>query len=155
MIPKIRSLLELQKLLDQDMYSGLITQLKENPIAAVKSLTLSPEEEDYKSKPFTSVQKLKEALNRDPKVIDMLKQDPVTFINQMIKEPIPPQFRVYRILIGSLCALLIIIVVGVLSAWLTKNSREAPTLITAVACTTLGMLTGMFVNVSGKKTQAE
>lgn len=152
---KVRSLLELQELLSQDIHRGLIEKFKEDPMAALQSLTHLPEEEDYKGKPFASVQQLRTAMDKDPKWVDLIRHDPVTFLNQMIKEPPPPQFRVYRIMIGSLCALLIIIVIGVLSAWLTKNSRDAPTLITAVACTTLGMLTGMFVNMTGKKTQPE
>jgi hypothetical protein len=144
---KIRSLLQLQELLESKEDNGFIEKIKNNPAEAIRDITEPPAEDEFKQYKIGSVQELRDALDKEPRLIDMLKYDPVRFIQKMAKESPPPQYNIYRILVGSLCAVLILIIIGVITAWFTKNSREAPTLITAVACTTLGILAGMFVNI--------
>jgi hypothetical protein len=147
---KINSLLQLQEILDKGYHPDLLDSLKEDPKEAIRQITELPTEDAYKKYPVQTVQQLKEALQEDTGLADLLRYDPAAFMQKMVKETVPPQYKIYRILIGSLCAALLIIIAGVITAWFTKNSREAPTLLTAVACTTLGMLAGMFVNIPGK-----
>lgn len=148
---KIRSLLQLKALLEQDNEPGFMDRIKADPIKAITDIIEDPDEKEYENFPMGSVRELTERMRKEPRLIDILKHDPQAFLERMVKESPQPEFRIYRILVSSLCAIVIIIILGVLGAWFTKNSREAPTLITAVACTTLGLLAGIFVSVPGRE----
>lgn len=147
---KIRSLLQLQELLEKNPDPHFLAQVKTDPAKTIRDIIELPTEDEYKKYKIQSVQQLKQMLEQEPRLIDLLKHDPVNFIQKTVKEPLQPQYKIYRILVSSLCIVVIIIIIGVLTAWLTKNSREAPTLITAVACTTLGILAGIFVSIPEK-----
>jgi hypothetical protein len=152
---KIRSLLELQELLDQNHYPEITEKIKLNPSQAIRELTKEPDEEELDVyDDISSLQQLSEKIGRDHRLIDILKSDPVNFIQRLATKTPLPEYNIYKILVSCLCAIVLIIITGVLIAWLTKNSREAPTLITAVACTTLGLLAGIFVSVPGKRMTA-
>lgn len=148
---KIRSLLELQDLLQQDDYSDLANEFKINPAGTLSKIIKEPDEAELDNYDIRSIQQLKEKIEKDPRLIDLIKMDPVNFIQCLATKTPLPEYNIYKILVSSLCAIVIVIITGVLIAWLTKNSREAPTLITAVACTTLGLLAGIFVSVPGKR----
>ncbi len=150
---KIRSLLQLQELLDENPDNDLLEQLKTDPAKAIREITALPEKEEFSKYKLQSIQQLDELMESEPRLIDILKHDPVSFIKHAVREAPAPEYKIYRILVSSLCAVVLIIILGVLAAWFTKNSREAPTLITAIACTTLGMLAGMFVYIPGKRNQ--
>jgi hypothetical protein len=153
MIPplKIRSLLQLSEILDQNHYPELIDEIKKDPASAIRNVIKHPDEEEFAEYEFSSLQQLNEAIQNNGRLMDLLKSDPLNFIQRVASKAPLPEYNIYRILVSCLCAIVLIIIIGVLIAWLTKNSREAPTLITAVACTTLGLLAGIFVSVPGKR----
>ncbi len=147
---KIRTLMQLQELLEQSPDTEFLERIKKDPVEVLREINEPLGENEFSNYNIKSVGQLTEVLEKEPRMLDMLKQDPIEFFQKMVKEDPPPQYKIYRILVGSLCAVIIIIIIGVISAWFTKNSREAPTLITAVACTTLGILAGIFVNIPQK-----
>ncbi|MGB8193089.1 MAG: hypothetical protein WCF67_14270 [Chitinophagaceae bacterium] len=146
---KIRSLYQLLELIEDRSHPEFINEIRSNPAATIRGIIEEPSADEFKDH-ITSIRELEEKLRTDSRLLDLFKHDPESFIRKMVKEAPQPEYKIYRILVGSLCAVVIIIILGVLAAWLTKNSREAPTLITAVACTTLGLLAGIFVSVPGK-----
>ena len=148
---KIRSLLELRDVLQQDDYADLLEELKTHPVETIERITKQPDESELDDYDIRSIQQLKDKIQKDPRLVDLLKMDPVTFIQHLATKTPLPEYNIYKILVSCLCAIVLIIITGVLIAWLTKNSREAPTLITAVACTTLGLLAGIFVSVPGRR----
>lgn len=143
---KIQSLYQLQDLLEQEPNEELLTWLKNDPVQAIREIADKPDKElkDYQIK---SLDQAQEKLNTEPYLREIIKRDPDGFVKYMARQVASPEHLLYKIIIGSLCAIVIIVILGVLSAWLIKNSREAPTLITAVACTALGLLAGIFVKV--------
>lgn len=148
---KFNSLLQLQEILDNDYHPDLLQQLKDNPKETLRQITELPTEETYKKYPVLTVQQLKEALQENSELADLFRYNPALFMQKLVKDTTPPQFKVYRIMVGSLCAVLIMIVIGVFAGWFLKNSKTPPDLLIAMACTTLGMLAGMFISIPGKK----
>jgi hypothetical protein len=152
---KISSLLQLKKLLEQDNDRGFIENIKANPKEALMGIMEEPTEDEYNKYEFKSLEELKEGMRHDPRVRDILMQDPQRFLDKVVKEAPQPEFRIYRLLVGSLCALVIMISLGMIIAWLTKNSRVAPASITAIGCMALGLLAGTFVSVPGRSMKSQ
>lgn len=147
---KIRSLLQLKELLEQDNLPGFIDDIKADPRKALTDIIAEPSwNEDEKIK-FDTLDELKERIQRDPRVMDMLMYDPLRFLDKVVKEAPQPEFHIYRLLVGSLCVIVFIITVGMLLAWIFLNSRTAPPTITAIGCMALGLLAGTFISVPGR-----
>jgi hypothetical protein len=146
---KIQSLHQLQNLLQNDPNHELLNWFKNDPIEAIREITEEPGK-DFKEYNIHSLQDVEKKMYDEPSLRERIKSDPDGFVRYMVKETISPEHRLNRIVITSLCCVVIVIILGVLAAWFVKNSREAPTLVTAVACTSLGLLAGMFVRVSAR-----
>src|SRR5689334_2794453 len=98
---KIRSLLQLQELLEEDSDTDLLEQIKSDPAKAIREITALPEEEEFSKYKIQSLQQLNELMENEPRLIDMLKHDPVSFIQKIMKNAPPPEYKIYRILVGS------------------------------------------------------
>jgi hypothetical protein len=152
---KFNSLLQLQEALDKEYQPDLLQQLKENPKEALRQVTEQPNEESYNKYPVQTVQQLKDALEKDPHLADLLRYDPAFFLQKMVKDTTPPQYRIYRLLVGSLCTVLILIIAGALAGWFIKNSKTPPDSLIAMASAIIGILVGMFIHVPGKEAAAK
>jgi hypothetical protein len=149
------SLQGLQEILDKDLHPDLLEELKKNPKEAIRSITKVPTEDDFKQYGTKTVQQFREVALHDERLLELIRHDPKRFLTRMLKEPLPPQFQMYKLLFGCLCATLIIIVVGVMVAWFVKKRTTPPQFMIVVACTILGMLAGMFISIPGKAQQRE
>lgn len=147
---KIQSLYQLQELLNNDKDEELINMIKTDPKTTIRNLSSDPNADDLSKYKIDSLTELEEKLDELPYLADIIRKDPKGFVHYLAKETQLPEYALYKIVVSSLCGVLIIIIAGVLAAWFTKNSREAPTLVTAVACTALGLLAGIFVRVPGR-----
>jgi hypothetical protein len=144
---RIRSLTQLLQSLETNPDPHFIDELKADPAKAIRGVI---DIHDGQQEKIGSIGQLKQILEEDPEMLDRIKQDPLKFIQTMVKEPTPPEYRIYHLLVGSLCALVLIIIIGVLLSWLLLNKREAPGLVTAMACVSLGILSGIFIRVPGR-----
>lgn len=147
---KIHSLLQLKELLHKDDNTALITRLKENPIDAIDEIMGEPDDKEYENLEIQSLEELIEKSKHDPRIRGMLACYPERVLNKVAKEIHQPEFRIYRLLVGSLCALVIMISLGMIIAWIALNSRTAPPSITAIGCMALGLLAGTFISVPGR-----
>jgi hypothetical protein len=148
--PKIHSLRQLKELLHKDDNTALIDRIKENPRDAIDEILAEPDETEYENLNIQSFEELIEKAKYDPRIRGMLSYYPERVLNKVVKEALPPEFRIYRLLVGSLCALVIMISLGMIIAWIGMNSRTAPPSITAIGCMTLGLLAGTFISVPGR-----
>lgn len=142
--------MELKELLQQGDQNKFLEELRANPRQALEDIIQDPTEEEYREYDIHSFGELQEKMHRDPRVIDLLKHDPVGFLQKIAKDPPQPEFKIYRLLVGSLCAIVMVIIIGMILAWFMKNSRDAPTSITAIGCFALGLLAGTFISVPGR-----
>jgi hypothetical protein len=149
---KFNSLQKLLETLDKNLYPDLLEDLKKNPIETMRGITLKLSEADYDEYEPKTVKQLRESVQHDERLADLIRYDPALFLKKMVKEPLPPQFRMYRMLIGCLCTALILIISGALAGWFIKNSKTPPDSLIAMAATIIGVLVGMFISVPGKAT---
>jgi hypothetical protein len=148
---KIRSLKQLMELLEeQNMPPDLAEQIQNDPLGFLREHIDTTKQNDFKKYDFDSIKQLSLTLDSDAELMEKFQENPIQFIHKTAKDSVSGSYKILRILVTSLCVLLIIIVASVLTAWFTKNSREAPTLITAVACTILGLLAGILVSLPNK-----
>jgi hypothetical protein len=151
---KIRSLQQLHNLLEQSPDAGLLNQLKEDPVGTLKGITQPAKEEELSAYKIQSVQQLREALSQDPRLVDFLAQDPLYFMQKMVKEPPPPQYRIYKMLVICLSAIVFFVLLAILYRWAILGSSAQPqTLATAIACISLGLLAGIVIAMQGRHEQ--
>jgi hypothetical protein len=142
----------LNELLENDADEEIVNYLKSDPKKAIRAM-MDLTEKDIKDYNIKSLDDLEYAVKLQPQLYDTIRRDPEGFIHYIAREMHSPEYKLYRIVVSSLCVIVVLALAGVLAAWLTKNSREAPTLITAVSCTALGLMAGIFVKVPGKSTR--
>lgn len=152
---KCSTLQQLLDVLDKDLYPDLLHDLKGNPKEAIRSMTKVPTEEEYSQYQPQTVQQLRQSVQQDAGLVDLIRHDPVRFLKKMIKDPLPPQYKIYRLLVGSLCAVLILIIAGALAGWFIKNSKTPPDSLIAMASAIIGILVGMFIHVPGREAHAK
>lgn len=151
---KIRTLFQLKELLEQEDDPAFIERIKLNPRQALTDIIEEPQEEEYEEYDIRSFDELRKRMQKDPRLIDILKHDPQGFLQRMAKDQLQPEFKIYRLLVGSLCLLVIMITLGMILAWTVLKSRTAPDSITAMGCMALGLLAGTFISVPGRSMRA-
>lgn len=151
---KIRSLYQLQELLDNDSSEELTNWIKTDPITAIREMT-DTNQKDFSDYGVDSLSNLENALQNDVGLRDAIRNNPEAFVRYITKETHQPEFRIYRLLVGSLCALVIMISLGMMIAWIAMNSRTAPPSITAIGCMALGLLAGTFISVPGRSMKSQ
>ena len=87
---KIRSLLELRDVLQQDDYADLLEELKTHPVETIERITKQPDESELDDYDIRSIQQLKDKIQKDPRLVDLLKMDPVTFIQHLATKNTAP-----------------------------------------------------------------
>jgi hypothetical protein len=141
------SLQQLWQDLDKDLCPDLLEEMKQDPKAAIRKIVKVPSEADYAKYDAQTVQQLRESIQQDNNLVDLIRYDPAYFLRKKVKAPLPPQFRMYRLLITCLCVALILIIGGALAGWFIKNSKTPPDSLIAIAAAIVGLLAGMFIHL--------
>ncbi|MEM7069028.1 MAG: hypothetical protein AAF478_09100 [Pseudomonadota bacterium] len=92
---------------------------------------------------ITTLRQLSSSLRSNPELLEQMKTDPNTVLDQLSPNQIPDT-RVYRIVVISLGAAIIIALVGaILITFYEKSGSEIPDILIATASAAVGALAGL------------
>jgi hypothetical protein len=100
------------------------------------------------------VQNLKDIVQNDPKIQQDFKDDPVAAMNKFSDSDFIPDNWIYRMVVGSLGSVIIIITFGIV--WRVVfgppvADNGIPTILTAIGSAAIGALAGLLAPSPGKK----
>lgn len=89
----------------------------------------------------------KSSLEQDSNLQDQFREDPVRAVQSVrVQHPAMKDKVVYRLVVASLGAVILLIIIGVIALMLTKDinkDTEVPTLFTALGSAAIGALAGL------------